>query len=67
MVDDSMGVWLIECNSSPSLEYSTKVTKRLVKAVMADVAKVLVDRKSDTGHFTCIYRGEPLKPKYYKI
>ena len=45
MVDDNYNVWLIEVNSSPTMEYSTKITKKLVKSVMKDTAKVLVDWK----------------------
>ncbi|KAF4754602.1 Tubulin tyrosine ligase-like, member, partial [Perkinsus olseni] len=39
--------WLIEVNSSPAMEYSTKVTEVLTKAVMEDTVKVLVDYKDD--------------------
>jgi len=30
MVDSELNIWLIEINSSPSFEYSTKVTQELV-------------------------------------
>merc|ERR1712194_446084 len=40
-------VWLIEVNSSPAMDYSTHVTTPLVKKVMEDTAKVLVDRQED--------------------
>lgn len=40
-------VWLIEVNSSPAMDYSTHVTTPLVKKVMEDSAKVLVDRRED--------------------
>ncbi len=51
MVDENFNVWLIEINSSPAMDYSTviyeiqiqSVTKRLVKMVMRDTAKVIVD------------------------
>jgi len=43
MVDEDFNVWLIEINLSPSLDYSTAVTKRLVKMVSEDVIKVVVD------------------------
>merc|ERR1711920_812280 len=42
-----MGVWLIEVNSSPAMDYSTQVTTPLVKKVMEDTAKILVDRRED--------------------
>ena len=43
MVDDDYNVWLIEVNSSPAMDYSTKITKKLVKSVMKDTAKIIVD------------------------
>ena len=43
MVDDNFSTWLIEVNSSPAMDYSTKVTTRLVKMVLKDTAKVIVD------------------------
>lgn len=41
MIDEELKMWLIEVNSSPTMEYSTKVTTRLVKKGMADLAKVI--------------------------
>lgn len=43
MVDDNYNIWLIEVNSSPAMDYSTKITKRLVKKAMKDIAKVVID------------------------
>jgi hypothetical protein len=40
-------VWLIEVNSSPAMDYSTHVTTPLVKKVMEDTVKLLVDRRED--------------------
>jgi tubulin monoglycylase TTLL3/8 len=63
MVDDNFNCWLIEVNSSPAMDYSTKVTTRLVKQVLKDTAKVIVDwkdasrkkkKKVDTGLFQLI-------------
>ena len=34
MVDTNLNVWLIEVNSSPSMEHSTKVTEKLVKSIL---------------------------------
>ena len=43
MVDDALNVWLIEVNSSPSMEHSTPITSRLCAAVAEDTFKVLLD------------------------
>merc|ERR550514_472021 len=51
-------VWLIEVNSSPAMDYSTRVTTPLVKKVMEDTAKVMVDLRddpeADTGEWELI-------------
>jgi D-alanine-D-alanine ligase-like ATP-grasp enzyme len=62
MIDSELQPWLIEVNSSPAMDYSTPVTKRLVKMVMEDTVKVMVDSnkkkaKHGTGLFKCIYKG----------
>jgi tubulin monoglycylase TTLL3/8 len=43
MVDMDLNVWLIEVNMSPSMEYSTPITERLVKQVLADITRVVID------------------------
>jgi len=63
MIDDQFNPWLIEINSSPSLGYSTEITEKLVKEVLEDTVKVVVDygmskkwdkSKIDTGKFVRI-------------
>lgn len=48
-------VWLIEVNSSPAMDYSTRITTPLVKKCMEDLLKVIVDfpenPDADTGEF----------------
>ena len=65
MLDQEFNSWLIEVNSSPSLDYSTHVTESLVKRVLPDIIKVVIDygwapfhrRKNiDTGGWKCIFR-----------
>ena len=67
MLDENLNPWLIEINSSPAMDYSTPITKRLVKEVMEDCIKVLVDHNYasakkkpyvKTGNFTLIYKAE---------
>lgn len=72
MVDADLNPWLIEVNSSPAMDYSTQVTKRLVKMVLEDTIKVMVDStkkkaKSGTGLFKCIYKGEQQVKTSYGI
>lgn len=43
MISEDLQVWLIEVNSSPDLSHSTSTTKVLVKAMLEDFARVLVD------------------------
>jgi len=73
MIDDDLNCWLIEVNSSPAMDYSTPVTERLVKMVLEDTIKVVVDyafaptqkkkSKVETGLFECIYRAERVVDK----
>ena len=66
MVDENLNPWLIEINMSPSMEYSTPVTKKMVKQVLQDTAKVIGSNKKNrnTGLYTCIYRGNDDLQKY---
>lgn len=66
MIDSNFTPWLIEINSSPAMDYSSPVTERLVKLVLQDCAKVLIDwnfaKKKDrpnvdTGLFKMIHRS----------
>jgi tubulin monoglycylase TTLL3/8 len=41
MIDEKYKVWLIEVNSSPTMEYSTKVTTRIVQKGMSDLADLV--------------------------
>jgi tubulin monoglycylase TTLL3/8 len=63
MIDKQLNPWLIEINTSPSMDYSTPVTRRLVKMVLEDTAKVVIDlhkkktKKKTAGLFKCVYNG----------
>ncbi|CAM9837155.1 unnamed protein product, partial [Choristocarpus tenellus] len=43
MVDDLYKPWLIEINSSPACDYSTKVTENYVQRALTDLLKVTID------------------------
>jgi len=69
MLDADLNVWLIEVNTSPAMDYSTHVTEVLVKQVLADSVRLVVDGKFgvgcknvDTGKFKLIHRGRHNKP-----
>ena len=50
------------------MDYSTKVTEKLVKKVLSDTVKVIVDKKSkDKGGFKCIYSGGKYQSQHYSI
>jgi len=42
MVDTSLNVWLLEVNSSPSMEYSSAITERMVREVLWNLADITV-------------------------
>lgn len=41
MIDQNYKVWLIEVNSSPTMEHSTKVTSEIVGKGLSDLADVI--------------------------
>ena len=64
MIDTNLKTWLLEINSSPALDYSTvnykqAITENLVKRVLEDLVKVVVDYNAnplaDTGDFELCY------------
>eukprot|EP00928_Gymnodinium_smaydae_P037449 TRINITY_DN25992_c0_g6_i1.p1 TRINITY_DN25992_c0_g6~~TRINITY_DN25992_c0_g6_i1.p1 ORF type:complete len:935 (+),score=215.17 TRINITY_DN25992_c0_g6_i1:221-3025(+) len=55
MVDDELNVWLLEVNLSPSMEYSTSITARMVPEVLEDALAVLLDGEGE--RFELIHSG----------
>jgi hypothetical protein len=43
MVDEDLNVWLIEINSSPSMEFSTPITEKLVKEAMPQICRIVLE------------------------
>lgn len=70
MVDDNYNAWLIEINSSPACDYSTKVTERYVQKALVELLSVTLDmrewekksknargEKPDTGGWLQLHKG----------
>ena len=49
MVDTSFNVWLLEVNSSPSMEYSSPITERMVKQVLYDIEELAMQQAAGDG------------------
>lgn len=77
MVDEDYNTWLIEINSSPACDYSSKTTEAYVQKALVELLSVVLDTrewealpkkerekttKPDTGGWSCIYKG-PLLDK----
>lgn len=60
MVDTSSNVWLLEVNSSPSMEYSSPITNRMVKEVLHNLAEIAVVQDQ------ALSDGQILNPDFYK-
>jgi len=59
MVDDELKVWLLEVNLSPSMDYSTSITRRMVPEVLGDTIKVVLG-EDDPGKFELIHTGSTI-------
>ncbi len=53
MIDEEFKVWLIEVNSSPTMEYSTGVTTKLVKRGMHDLGLVVENYITKGKQYNC--------------
>ena len=57
-------------NSSPALDYSTKITEKLVKLMLEDLIQVVIDNKdvneklNSIGKFSKIYQGQEVDSSY---
>ncbi|OMJ90248.1 hypothetical protein SteCoe_7452 [Stentor coeruleus] len=67
MLDDQYNPWLIEVNCSPAMDYSTPITEFMVKDVMDDTIKIMVDyyyapynkkQLVDTGNFVLLVKSD---------
>lgn len=51
MIDEGLGVWLLEVNASPTMEPSTDITLRMCREVQEDIVKVQL-----SGTATLVFR-----------
>lgn len=67
IIDDQMNPWLLEINSSPTMEHSTKITARLCTQMLQDYVRVVIDyswakqgckKNVNTGMLKLIYKGD---------
>ena len=63
MIDENCNPLLIEVNSSPAMDYSTEVTKGLVKKVLPDCIKVILDREKWDTKKSCRRPGPKARAK----
>ena len=75
MVDSDFNAWLIEINSSPACDYSTRVTENYVQKALVELLCVTLDtrewenaknkktrgEKPEIGGWECIYKGPLLE------
>lgn len=60
MIDTDFTPWLLEVNTSPAMDYSTKITETLVKKVLSDTIEVVLndeEDKNEVGLFKLYYKG----------
>ena len=63
MVDADLNVWLLEVNSSPSMDSKGQpILQHLVRSLLGDLAKVVIDwqekRISETGGFILAHKAK---------
>ena len=50
MIDEDFNVYLIEVNASPALDYSTKITEKLVKIMVKDLIELVIDYNNGANY-----------------
>ena len=60
MFDDDWNAYLIEVNASPSMDYSTKITSKLVPEMIDNLFEIVIDKKSDkkVGKWVKVWNGK---------
>ena len=67
MFDDEWNAYLIEVNASPSMDYSTKITSKLVPEMIDNLFEIIIDRKNDkkVGKWVKVWNGKGKIDKNY--
>ena len=61
MFDDDWNAYLIEVNASPSMDYSTKITSKLVPEMIDNLMEIVIDRKMNdkkVGKWIKVWNGK---------
>jgi len=61
MFDDEWNAYLIEVNASPSMDYSTKITSKLVPEMIDNLMEIVIDRKMNdkkVGKWIKVWNGK---------
>ena len=66
MIDEDFNVYLIEVNASPALDYSTKITEELVKAMIKDLICIVIDNNNGRD-FKVDANGENYPNKFIQL
>ncbi|MCQ2818140.1 MAG: tubulin--tyrosine ligase family protein [archaeon] len=70
MIDEDLNVFLIEVNASPALDYSTKITEKLVKMMLNDYVELVIDNQTNMDridrvhNWRKIYQGQGVDKSY---
>ncbi|KAK9888860.1 hypothetical protein WA026_001081 [Henosepilachna vigintioctopunctata] len=69
ILGEDLRPWLLEINCSPDMSSSTSITRRMCPQFLADIIKVVIDRKkdpkADVGGFDLVYKQVlPRAPPY---
>ena len=64
MFDNDLNAYLIEVNASPSMDYSTKITSRLVPEMISSLIDIIIDKKfneSKVGKWIKVFNDKKKK------
>lgn len=62
MLDETLKMWLIEVNKTPSMAHSTEIVAKLVPKFMEDMVKILVDGADETPDLELVLHKPFVEP-----